>query len=57
LRIPPKEFEAQLTEVLGEHQAHIPTASRPGDDYVENRLADDIRSILAKWRRSARKSE
>jgi predicted RNA-binding protein with PIN domain len=57
LRIPPKEFEAQLSQVIAEHQAHVPTASRPGDDYVENRLAEDIRSILAKWRRNVRKSE
>jgi hypothetical protein len=57
LRIPPKEFEGELREVIKQHQAHIPTASRPGDNYVENRLADDIRSILAKWRKNVRKSD
>ncbi|MCL6559780.1 MAG: NYN domain-containing protein [Firmicutes bacterium] len=56
LRIPPKEFELQVNEIIKQHQSLVPTASRPGDDYVENRLADDIRAILAKWGREKGKT-
>ncbi|MEW6573392.1 MAG: NYN domain-containing protein [Bacillota bacterium] len=50
LRVTPREFDAEVKEVIQSHQDRIPTAARPADDYIESRLAEDIRTILSKWR-------
>ncbi|MEW6173605.1 MAG: NYN domain-containing protein [Bacillota bacterium] len=50
LRIPPREFDAMVTEVIQRYRNQEPAASRPGDDSVESRLTGSIRTIMAKWR-------
>ncbi|HIE11880.1 MAG TPA: NYN domain-containing protein [Desulfotomaculum sp.] len=50
LRVTPKEFDAEVNAVIQRHQDQVPTASRPADDYIESRLAEDIKTVLSKWR-------
>ncbi|MEW6771873.1 MAG: NYN domain-containing protein [Bacillota bacterium] len=50
LRVPPKEFSAKVDETLQQSQQTVAHGSRPGDDYLENRLADDVRAVLTRWR-------
>jgi predicted RNA-binding protein with PIN domain len=49
LRVPPKEFSAKVDETLrcSRQATH---GSRTGDDYLENRLAEDVRAVLTRWR-------
>lgn len=50
LRVTPKEFDREVKEIIQRHRDRVPTAARPADDYIESRLAEDIRIILSKWR-------
>lgn len=53
LRISPRVFYQQVTEVIRRHQESIPTAlrPRPAESYLEERLTEEIRNILENWRR------
>ena len=57
LRVSPREFSARVGEVLQRSQEEVRGLSRPGDDYLENRLAEDVRAILARWRRGKKGDE
>ncbi|MEW6182716.1 MAG: NYN domain-containing protein [Bacillota bacterium] len=50
LRIPPREFDAMVAEVIQRYRNQESVSSRPGDDSVESRLTGGIRKIMAKWR-------
>ncbi|MEW6448626.1 MAG: NYN domain-containing protein [Bacillota bacterium] len=50
LRMTPKEFDTEVNEVIQRHRKQVSTASSPTDNYIENRLAEEMRVILSKWR-------
>lgn len=49
-RITPKELSQWVKRMEGEEKNHY-AGPTPADDYLENRLKENIRAILEKWRR------
>lgn len=50
-RLTPRELLNQINKARQETKRHARTTA-PGDDYLENRLGEEIREKLERWRRS-----